>query len=63
MISDNYDGARMLTEAIIARFGPDDPLRPDEFICLAGATTMPAATGSAAFHATKTALLGMNTDG
>ena len=46
VISDNYDGARMLTEAIIDRFGPDDPLRPDELSCSAGATTMPAANAS-----------------
>ena len=30
VISDNYEGARMLTEAIIRHFGNNDPLRPDE---------------------------------
>ncbi|MEP7456528.1 LacI family DNA-binding transcriptional regulator [Phyllobacterium sp. SB3] len=35
VISDNYEGARMLTTAIIDRVSPDRPLRPDE-LCLFG---------------------------
>jgi LacI family fructose operon transcriptional repressor len=36
VISDNYEGARMLTAAIIRRFGDADPLRPEELYLFGG---------------------------
>ncbi|SJM29897.1 LacI family DNA-binding transcriptional regulator [Mesorhizobium delmotii] len=58
VISDNYGGARMLTEAIIRRFGNDDPLRPDELFLFGGRNDHASRERIAAFHATKKALLG-----
>ena len=63
VISDNYEGARMLTEAIIARFGPEDPLQPDELCLFGGRNDHASRERIAAFHATKTALLGIDTEG
>ncbi len=48
----------MLTEAIIARFGPDDPLRPDELCLFGGRDDHASRERIAAFHATKMKLLG-----
>lgn len=58
VISDNYQGARMLTEAIIARFGKDNPLKADELFLFGGRNDHASRERIAAFHATKRALLG-----
>ena len=58
VISDNYEGARMLTEAIIRRFGNNNPLRPEELYLFGGRNDHASRQRIAAFHATKKALLG-----
>ena len=62
VISDNYDGARMLTEAIIDRFDADDPLRPDELFLFGGRNDHASRERISAFHATKKARLGDDPD-
>ncbi len=62
VISDNYEGARILTEAIIDRFGPDDPLRPDQLYLFGGRNDHASRERIAAFHATKKARLGDDPD-
>ncbi len=63
VISDNYEGARMLTEAIIRRFGNNDPLRPDELYLFGGRNDHASRQRIAAFHATKKTLLGDDPEG
>lgn len=63
VISDNYEGARLLTEAIIARFGPEDPLQPDELCLFGGRDDHASRERIASFQKTKTVLLGSNTEG
>jgi LacI family transcriptional regulator, fructose operon transcriptional repressor len=58
VISDNYEGARILTEAIIQRFGINDPLKPDELFLFGGRNDHASRERIAAFHATKKAMLG-----
>lgn len=62
VISDNYEGARILTEAIIDRFGPDDPLRPDQLYLFGGRNDHASRERIAAFHATKKTRLGDDPD-
>ena len=63
VISDNHAGARMLTEAIVARFGPEDPLRPEELYLFGGRDDQASRDRIRAFQSTKAALLGKNIDG
>lgn len=62
VISDNYEGGRILTEAIIDRFGPDDPLRPDELYLFGGRNDHASRERIAAFHATKKMRVGDGPD-
>lgn len=58
VISDNYEGARMLTEAIIRRFDGQEPLRADELFLFGGRNDHASRARIAAFHVAKKALLG-----
>ena len=58
VISDNYEGGRMLTEAIIRQFPASDPLRADELFLFGGRDDHASRARIAAFHDTKRALLG-----
>jgi len=58
VISDNYAGGRMLTEAIIRHFLPSDPLHADELFLFGGRNDHASRARIAAFHDTKRALLG-----
>jgi LacI family transcriptional regulator, fructose operon transcriptional repressor len=58
VISDNFTGARMLTEAIIARFEHHDPLRPDDLWLFGARDDHASRERIASFHTTKMKLLG-----
>lgn len=63
VISDNYQGARMLTEAIIARFDAADPLRPEELFLFGGRDDHASRERIRGFRDIKTTMLGSDTDG
>lgn len=58
VISDNYEGARMLTDAIIRSFGADNPLRPEELYLFGGRNDHASRERIKGFRDTKTAMLG-----
>ncbi|MBB4568728.1 LacI family DNA-binding transcriptional regulator [Rhizobium leucaenae] len=58
VISDNYEGGRMLTEAIIGRFASDDPLSPDELSLFGGRNDHASRERIRGFRDVKRALLG-----
>jgi LacI family fructose operon transcriptional repressor len=62
VISDNYQGARMLTEAIVQRFDPAHPLKPDELFLFGGRNDHASRERIRGFRDIKRALLGTSTD-
>ncbi|KQW69520.1 LacI family DNA-binding transcriptional regulator [Ensifer sp. Root127] len=63
VISDNYEGGRMLTEAIIRHFPADQPLRPDELYLFGGRDDHASRERIRGFRAVKRELLGDDPDG
>lgn len=63
VISDNYEGGRMLTEAIIRRFPADQPLRADELYLFGGRDDHASRERIRGFRAVKRELLGDDPDG
>jgi LacI family fructose operon transcriptional repressor len=61
VISDNYEGARMLTEAIINRF-PANDLRPEELYLFGGRNDHASRERIRGFRDIKAAMLGADTD-
>ncbi|MFS8114012.1 LacI family DNA-binding transcriptional regulator [Rhizobium jaguaris] len=58
VISDNYEGGRILTEAIINHFSTDDPLSPDELFLFGGRNDHASRERIRGFRDVKRALLG-----
>jgi len=62
VISDNYEGARMLTEATIRRFDPTRPLKPEELFLFGGRNDHASRERIRGFRNVKSALLGGDSD-
>lgn len=62
VISDNYQGARMLTEAIIQRFSLTAPLKPEELFLFGGRDDHASRERIRGFRDIKTELLGRDSD-
>jgi LacI family fructose operon transcriptional repressor len=58
VISDNYEGGRILTEAIIRQFPSDNPLKPEELLLFGGRNDHASRERIRGFKDTKCALLG-----
>ncbi len=58
VISDNYEGARLLTEAIIRHAAKDHPLRPDELFLFGGRNDHASRERIRGFSAVKKEMLG-----
>ncbi|MEZ2132024.1 MULTISPECIES: LacI family DNA-binding transcriptional regulator [unclassified Sinorhizobium] len=63
VISDNYEGGRMLTEAIIRYFPAEDPLKPEELFLFGGRNDHASRERIRGFRDVKQELLGGNFDG
>jgi LacI family fructose operon transcriptional repressor len=58
VISDNYEGGRILTEAIIRQFSANDPLKPEELFLFGGSDDHASRERIRGFYDVKSMLLG-----